>query len=622
MLSALWRSSGLSQNQLNLTVVQVSWRFPKPRRSFRRLFSAKVKPHPHSTQSAETEQKLKIFVKDLNATLEAHRQWNRSNAFRYEVQYRDLDPGGKLPKQSVDGRIENTGDLSRRIKDEEIVRVEHERLESGDYEGQVQSLKAEWKVRGDLDDAFHRPWLLYSPEEGIADGMKGLSQELEAFEAYISLTETEEAMALMVLREVGQVLGPKYSVSMCGSRMRGLASPLSDIDIHLSSEPSVQIKTDIGAGLRIMPNNKSMDILMLRRAINTLTKRKIAYNYDMRYGRVPVCRADHTVTGLPIELKCLAPAAIQDDIVADYMMEIPHLRPVFMAVRQSLQMRGMMTVFDGGIGSYSLFMMVAGALKFNASKLKDRPLGESFLTVLRFWIDFDYYNQGLMLDPPQMFGKREALLDPMDSAGSSSQLVCIDKMQRFEPDQPFLMCLQDPADFANDLGRKSHAIKHLQATLQSLHQDVTQFIQHGHTTPFQEAARRSMLAPILQGDYLPMERQRSYLEWLSRSRSNRISEMSRPLFLGRRGKPRFSDQELKDRLQKRAKVFRSGTEKRKQESQKRLNGLIKQYQTRSDSQHYQARSIFKRIVVGGSANVQASDNSPGQRGSIRPQSRP
>jgi DNA polymerase sigma len=38
--------------------------------------------------------------------------------------------------------------------------------------------------------------------------------------------------------------------------------------------------------------------------------------------------------------------------------------------------------------------------------------------------------------------------------------------------QPFLLCVQDPADPLNDLGHKAFGIKHIKETLSQLHRDL------------------------------------------------------------------------------------------------------------------------------------------------------
>jgi len=52
-------------------------------------------------------------------------------------------------------------------------------------------------------------------------------------------------------------------------------------------------------------------------------------------------------------------------------------------------------------------------------------------------------------------------------------------IQRHSIHQRYLLCLQDPADSYNDLGKKSFAIKDIQATFKSLHEYLDGVLKPG-----------------------------------------------------------------------------------------------------------------------------------------------
>jgi non-canonical poly(A) RNA polymerase PAPD5/7 len=45
----------------------------------------------------------------------------------------------------------------------------------------------------------------------------------------------------------------------------------------------------------------------------------------------------------------------------------------------------------------------------------------------------------------------------------------------FDPAQPYMLSLQDPADPLNDLGRKAFGFKHIRATFAQLHRHILSF---------------------------------------------------------------------------------------------------------------------------------------------------
>jgi non-canonical poly(A) RNA polymerase PAPD5/7 len=68
-------------------------------------------------------------------------------------------------------------------------------------------------------------------------------------------------------------------------------------------------------------------------------------------------------------------------------------------------------------------------------------------------------------------------------ADHEQYLKGLQKLTLIDPMQPYLLCLQDPADPLNDLGRKGYGYKHIQATFKYLEEEIrreaTQSTQQG-----------------------------------------------------------------------------------------------------------------------------------------------
>lgn len=73
-----------------------------------------------------------------------------------------------------------------------------------------------------------------------------------------------------------------------------------------------------------------------------------------------------------------------------------------------------------------------------------------------------------------------------------------------DPAQPYLLCLQDPADATNDLGKKGFGIKHIQATFQAIEKELRKNIQDNQKT--------SLLAPLVGCSYALFKDRREKLE--------------------------------------------------------------------------------------------------------------
>jgi non-canonical poly(A) RNA polymerase PAPD5/7 len=78
--------------------------------------------------------------------------------------------------------------------------------------------------------------------------------------------------------------------------------------------------------------------------------------------------------------------------------------------------------------------------------------------------------------------------------------------------QPYLLCLQDPADPLNDLGRKGYGFKHIQATMGHLLKKLRKYTAHeNHGTT-------SILAPLVGSCFKTYSKRREMAEAYGRER--------------------------------------------------------------------------------------------------------
>ena len=99
-------------------------------------------------------------------------------------------------------------------------------------------------------------------------------------------------------------------------------------------------------------------------------------------------------------------------------------------------------------------------------------------------------------------------------------------MQTFYPRKPYLLCLQDPANNLNDLGKNAYAIKHIQATFCKVKQRIQTYLEHEDKDEVEDevededvfidgkthARMRCYLGCFLRADYRPFELRRSRVE--------------------------------------------------------------------------------------------------------------
>lgn len=232
----------------------------------------------------------------------------------------------------------------------------------------------------------------------------------------------------------------------------------------------------------------------------------------VKYARVPIIRSTHVATGLDVQIQTLAQYEASREHTIAYLSEFPSLRPLFITLRYCLEMRDLTAVFEGGLGSYAILMMIVTALKHSSGKFAPNDLGGQLLHVLNFYSDANLYKFGFSADPPRVFKKEkeQVSLTTREAHFDDPQLNGIDKMQTFYPRKPYLLCLQDPANDLNDLGKNSYAIKHIQATFSKAHKDIRNLLNG--KTKLEKGRIPTYLDNLVRADYRAFEMRRSRIE--------------------------------------------------------------------------------------------------------------
>ena len=349
----------------------------------------------------------------------------------------------------------------------------------------------------------------------LADMMHSLTNEIKAYEAYMRLSQREEVASEMVISDVNSVARNSRAVeplTLLGSRSTGLATPTSDFDFSYTPPDNLlrrrvvpQSEDSSAPTYSSKAETKSKAVRMLER-IQILFRisnkfRNIAL---IRYASVPILRMTHIATRLNIQIQTGATYQAAHEKKLAFLSEFPSLRPLYIVLRSFLEIRNLTTVFEGGLGSYSILMMIVTALKHSSGNFASDDLGSQLLHVLDFYGSADLYTVGFSANPPRTFEKRKGpTLDmtPMDDP----QLRGINLIQTLDPRKPYLLCLQDPANHNNDLGKSAYAIKHIQATFRyEKHNIQNRFLQ-------KPGSKESYLG-FLEADYRDFESSRSRVE--------------------------------------------------------------------------------------------------------------
>ncbi len=376
-----------------------------------------------------------------------------------------------------------------------------------------------------------------------------LAREIRAYEAYMRLTPAEEAAAQLVMSDVRSITRKslrKAPLTMLGSRSTGLATPLSDFDLTFSIASPDNGCGDRGPSVFSRP--------LIRQAVDSLrdVEKDLRYsiktqNTELVFARIPIIKTKHRGTGLRIQIQTMAHHQPAQEYVTAYLNELPSLRPLFIVLRYCLEIRGLTTVYEGGLGSYSLLMMIVNALKHSIGTFTSDDLAGQLLYVLYFYGSADLYQHGFSANPPRLFDKLKEKWSIRERLARSKdpQLRGIDEIVRGQNRRkPYLLSLQDPANDSNDLGRNSYAIKHVQAVFNKARQSILSALEQGQVQPegHGKEGTWSYLDPLVRADYKSFEENRSKVEHFAKDRLSKDYD--------------YSTRRITEDFQRRAQVYK------------------------------------------------------------------
>jgi non-canonical poly(A) RNA polymerase PAPD5/7 len=342
--------------------------------------------------------------------------------------------------------------------------------------GVAAQLYAEWKLQNG-ESQLQYPWMDFV-HQAEGDGNARLNTEILAFCDFMSPTQQELESATnakkTLKRRIKNIL-PYFTTELVGSSATGLAHPLSDIDLHISLSPDAPSGLDYSYPLnRIYDGLKGSD--------------NDGFSaFELLKARVSVLRFKHRPSGLRFEIQTGNDCVVSKQYVRDYITEFPNLRPLYALIKWALEMRGMIKVFGGGPGSYGLLMMIVASLKHGHASSSADDLSRQLFYFLDMFANLDFHKTCISVDPPEFFpkhkpnAKQKADGKKIDDWVERGQFL----ISKTSTKEPYLMCLQDPADPWNDLGRRSYSIQSVQKVfgeiLRNLKREMELWDQNGPT---------------------------------------------------------------------------------------------------------------------------------------------
>ena len=328
--------------------------------------------------------------------------------------------------------------------------------------------------------------------------------------------EKSTQAAIALAQSVVAKVSPASVLTLHGSRYTGIADPLSDIDFSVSLPEFEKDPLKRGPSIR-RPVAQRGGTTLLRKIEKALLKSPQHEAVNFIPARVNLVVAVDASTQLQLQFQTLASFMPAREFSMNYLSEFPSLRPLYVLLRHFLLMRGYTGARDGGVGSYPLLIMIVTAFKHSRQTYAPENLGLQLLHVLKFWSTADLSTYGYSADPPINFTKippktslkerEERLADPI--------LKGIDIIRKPKQDMPYLLCLQDPGNPTNDLGKRILEIKNIQACFTTARQNVIHSLRRWESLAESDVQykrkRYTFLNSLVSADYEAFYRQRLHL---------------------------------------------------------------------------------------------------------------
>lgn len=354
-----------------------------------------------------------------------------------------------------------------------------------------------------------------------------------AFHAFISPTPDESAAYKGIiddLQDQARRFLPNNPLEVIGSQRTGLATSLSDLDFRLSL-PEYEKPVNERGPSTTNPEARKASIRQLRTLIKGLSATNDYENIQLIFGRIPIVSGLHRATQLTIQIQALTDSSASREYVLNYLAEFPTLHPLYTLIKTMLEIRNLRNVHVGGLGAYSTFMLVVAALKESEGAIPRNDIARQLLSALDFYSGIDLYRHGISVDPSGLFHKvhvKEPAKRRKASTLADPILRAQAQIARVHVNQPYLLCMQDPANPLNDLGAKAYNIRHVQAQFRVVRPKLwALFRKFDHLPPSKDKSNRwaqsAMLDPLVGANYGWFQSRRAKIaEWGQlRSRNGR-----------------------------------------------------------------------------------------------------
>ncbi|KAJ3438854.1 inactive non-canonical poly(a) RNA polymerase protein trf4-2-related [Anaeramoeba flamelloides] len=310
-----------------------------------------------------------------------------------------------------------------------------------------------------------------------------LHGEIMDFYEAIKPTEQNQRTRDKIVREITKIVKSKWkesTIEIYGSYASGCYLPFSDIDLTVLIPSTVQsceeLVQRLGSILRSKKNQKKFkEVVVIKTAKVPIVKLKDKENeisIDISFN-LKNCRKAVELTKLQIQT-------------------YPPLLPLLLLIKFFLKQHNLNEPFYGGIGSYSLMLMIVSHLQMHPC-VNEFPtianLGTLLIDFFDLYAKFNYITTGISINNNGYYFNK--------------QIVGV-----FDFTQPHLPYVQDPLDSKNNTTRSSYGILECREAFASAYKSLAQHASLKPILNINNYNNNKQLEDEYKEEYYPQKRLR------------------------------------------------------------------------------------------------------------------
>lgn len=313
----------------------------------------------------------------------------------------------------------------------------------------------------------------------------GLHEEINDFYEYIRPKPCEVRMRLEVINNLKAIINSKWpeaQVYVFGSVQTHLFLPTSDVDVVVwgqwqSLPPLFTLEEEI----------KRADIADAH-SILVLDKAK-----------VPIIKLTHKVTRLKVDISFNTESGIQSVRVTRHFIQVyPILPKLLFVIKHFLTERGLNEVYTGGIGSYSLVLLIVSFLQLHPRKAatdEDTNLGVLLIEFFELYgRHFNYRQTGIEVREGGRYFPKSEWIHPQSLSDG-------------------ILCVVDPVVPTDNTARGSYNILRVKLAFEHAHVVLSQAVLHREK---HIESRKTVLGLIVS----VTDKAKKHREWVSHNWTN------------------------------------------------------------------------------------------------------